>query len=95
MLRLCRRYGLRLPEVNVCVGPHEVDFLWRTERLIVETDGYETHRDRASFEADRTRDAELKLLGYDVVRFTYRQVLDEPERVARTLRALLAGSGAE
>jgi very-short-patch-repair endonuclease len=35
------------------------------------------------------------LKGYDVVRFTYRQVLDEPERVARTLRTLLAGSAAE
>jgi very-short-patch-repair endonuclease len=95
MLGLCRHYELRLPEVNVYVGPHEVDFLWRSERLIVEADGYETHGDRASFEADRARDADLKLLGYDVVRFTYRQVLDEPERVARTLRTLLAGSAAE
>jgi putative AbiEi antitoxin of type IV toxin-antitoxin system len=31
MLGLCRRYELRLPEVNVYVGPHEVDFLWRSE----------------------------------------------------------------
>jgi very-short-patch-repair endonuclease len=90
MLRLCRRHRLPLPEVNVWVGAYEVDFLWRSNRLIVETDGWETHRDRASFEADRARDAELKLLGYEVVRFTYRQVLEQPERVARTLRALLS-----
>jgi very-short-patch-repair endonuclease len=90
MIRLCRRYRLPLPEVNVYVGPHEVDFLWRSHRLIVETDGWETHGDRGSFERDRVRDAELKLIGYDVIRFTYRQVLDRPERVARTLRALLA-----
>jgi very-short-patch-repair endonuclease len=89
MLRLCRHHRLPPPEINVWVGGFEVDFLWRARRLIVETDGYEHHRDRASFEADRARDAELKLLGYDVVRFTYRQVLEEPERVAGTLRALL------
>jgi very-short-patch-repair endonuclease len=66
-----------------------VDFLWRERRLIVETDGYEHHRERAAFEGDRARDADLLLMGYEVVRFTYRQVLEEPERVAPILRALL------
>jgi len=89
MLRLCRRHRLPLPEVNVFAGPHRVDFLWRGRRLIVETDGYEHHRDRASFEADRARDVEFKLRGYEVVRFTYRQVMEEPERVAASLRTLL------
>jgi very-short-patch-repair endonuclease len=89
ILRLCRRHRLPLPEVNEWVGPYEVDFLWRKQHLIVETDGWEAHRHRASFEADRARDAELKLMGYEVVRFTYRRVLEMPEQVARTLRALL------
>jgi very-short-patch-repair endonuclease len=34
----------------------------------------------------------LKLLGYEVVRFSYRQVVEEPARVADTLRALLRRS---
>jgi very-short-patch-repair endonuclease len=89
-LGLCRRHRLPLPEVNAKVGRFTVDFLWRGQGLIVETDGYAHHSNRASFERDRARDAELKLMGYDVVRFTYRQVLEEPERVARTLRALIA-----
>jgi very-short-patch-repair endonuclease len=88
--RICRRHRLPLPEMNVGIGPYRVDFLWREQHLVVETDGWETLRDRASFEADRARDAELKLRGYDVIRFTFRQVLEDPERVARTLRALLA-----
>jgi hypothetical protein len=54
-LRLCKRAGLPAPEVNVRVGPYEVDFLWRDHRLIVETDGWETHRTRAAFELDRLR----------------------------------------
>jgi very-short-patch-repair endonuclease len=67
-----------------------VDFLWRDRRLIVETDGYRYHRGRSAFEADRSRDRDLKLRGYNVVRFTHRQVVDEAAGVAQTLRVLLA-----
>ena len=40
-LALCRRYGLPTPEVNVRVGPYLVDFLFREQRLAVETDGWQ------------------------------------------------------
>lgn len=85
-LGLCRRYGLPAPEANVRVGPHLVDFLWREARLIVETDGYRYHRGRAAFEDDRTRDLELRARGYEVIRLSYRQVVEEPDRVAEVLR---------
>jgi very-short-patch-repair endonuclease len=88
-LRLCRRHGLPRPEVNVPIGAHEVDFLWRDCTLIAETDGWDTHRTRSAFEADRARDAHMKSLGYEVVRFTYRQVTDDPNRVATVLRRVL------
>ena len=90
MLRLCRRHHLPLPEVNVRVGSYEVDFLWRAGHLIAETDGFRHHGHRAAFEADRERDASLQTLGYRVLRFTYRQVRNEPSQVASALRALLA-----
>ena len=89
-LRLCRRRRFPAPEVNARVGPFVVDFLWRDRALIVETDGYRFHRGRSAFEGDRARDVELKLRGYDVVRFTHRQVISEAEAVAASLRALLA-----
>jgi very-short-patch-repair endonuclease len=79
-LTLCRRHRLPRPEVNVRVGPFLVDFLWREHRLIVETDGFEHHR---------SRDARLKLMGYEVVRFTYRPVVEDPAQVAATLRGVM------
>ncbi len=88
-LRLCDRHGLPRPLVNTHVGPYEVDFLWPDARLIAETDGRETHGTRAAFERDRARDAQLMVAGYRVVRFTYRQVTDDPEAVATVLRSLL------
>lgn len=88
-LRLCRRHRIPAPRVNEWVGAFMVDFLWPQHRLIVEVDGYEFHRDRKSFESDRTRDAELTAHGYRVIRFTYRQVIEEPAQVAARVRALL------
>jgi very-short-patch-repair endonuclease len=58
-------------------------------RVIAETDGFRHHGSRAAFERDRARDAALQALGYRVLRFTYRQVRDEPGRVAARLRAVL------
>jgi very-short-patch-repair endonuclease len=88
-LRLCRRHRIPAPRVNVRAGNFLVDFLWPESRLIVEVDGYEFHRDRASFEADRARDAALTSQGYRVLRFTYRQVAGDSARVAATIRKLL------
>jgi very-short-patch-repair endonuclease len=89
MLALCHRHRLLKPEVNARVGPFLVDFFWREARLIVEADSFEHHRDRAAFEADRARDAQLALMGYRVVRFTWRRVRDDPAGVATTIRGLL------
>ena len=89
LLRVCRRHRIQAPRVNVRVGRFLVDFLWLERRLIVEVDGYEFHKERASFEADRARDAELAVQGYRVLRFTYRQVTGEPGRVAATIRRML------
>jgi very-short-patch-repair endonuclease len=88
-LSLCRRHRLPQPEVNARLGPHEVDFLWRDRALIVETEGFRHHGDRASFEADRARDAELHSLGFRVLRFTYRQVTRERSAVVAALHELL------
>jgi very-short-patch-repair endonuclease len=88
-LRLCRNHGLPKPEVNVRVGPYEVDFLWRCRKLIVETDGYKTHGGRSAFNTDKARDARLRMLGYSVQRFGYHHVVNEPSLVVRTVRSLL------
>jgi len=86
-LRLCRRHRLPSPEVNARLGDHVVDFLWRRSGLIVETDGYRYHSGRAAFEHDHRRQARLAAAGYEVLRFTWRQVLDDPKEIAAILRS--------
>jgi very-short-patch-repair endonuclease len=89
-LALCRCHELPRPEVNAHVDGSYVDFLWREQCLIVETDGFEHHGTRSAFEADRKRDVRLERLGYSVHRFTYRQITDEPDWVAASVAELLA-----
>jgi very-short-patch-repair endonuclease len=83
-LKAVLRAGLPRPDVNVKLGGYTVDFLWPDQRLVVELDGYRFHGHRLAFERDRIRDAELQLLGYTVLRFTWRQLRDEAA-VARLL----------
>ena len=71
------------------IDRYEVDFLWRAERLVVEVDGWESHRTRSAFEEDRARDARLMTLGHQVLRFTWRQIDSDPAAVAATIRGLL------
>jgi predicted transcriptional regulator of viral defense system len=91
MLRLVRTAALPEPIVNQPFdapdhGECKPDFHWPSHRLIVETDGWRTHRTRAAFESDRAKDAALTAAGYRVVRFTWRT----PDAVILTrLRALL------
>jgi very-short-patch-repair endonuclease len=88
-LALCRRHRLSRPEVNVEVDRFVVDFLWRQRRLIAEVDGWASHRTRSAFEEDRARDARLAVLGFRVVRVTWRQVRNDTAGVAETIRAIL------
>ena len=46
--------------------------------------------DHAVLPRGRAKDVELRLLHFEVVRFTYRQVTDRPEAVAAKLRVLLS-----
>ena len=88
-LAICRRHRLPSPEVNVRIGPCLVDFLWREERLVVETDGYPYHRGRDAFQDDRGRELELMRLGYGVLRLSEAQIDEEPKKVGEVVGAEL------
>lgn len=90
-LALCDDHALRRPAVNARPLGFRVDFLWPARRLVVETDGWQYHRTRAAFEADRARDQALTAAGYIVLRFTHRQLTEAPMDVVAKVSALLIG----
>ena len=89
---LVKEAGLPPPLVNHDVAGLECDFVWPEHRLIVETDGGETHATRRGFERDRRKDAKLTIAGWRVLRFSYWQIVEEPSTVLAALRAATASA---
>ncbi|HEY2259068.1 MAG TPA: type IV toxin-antitoxin system AbiEi family antitoxin domain-containing protein [Solirubrobacteraceae bacterium] len=94
-LALCRRAGVPPPEVNAWVMLDDgepairADFVWRDQRVVIETDGHRYHNTRWAFETDRRRDQRLTLAGWRVVRVTWRQLTQDPARIQALLSGLL------
>lgn len=89
--RLCRTHGVPAPESNQVVEGFEVDFLWRSERLIVEADGRASHLTPKAFERDHKRDRTLDRAGYRILRFTHRDITGTPDVVAADILHALRG----
>jgi very-short-patch-repair endonuclease len=85
---IARDAGLGTPETQVVLHGHRVDFFFRDERLVVETDGLRYHRTPTQQKRDRVRDQELTAAGLRVLRFTHGQVKHEQAHVAEILRGL-------
>lgn len=80
-LALLRKGDVPRPRTNVVVCGLEVDFFWPDRSLVVEVDGFAYHAHRNAFENDRARDGMLAAENLSVIRFTWRQIHNEPERV--------------
>jgi very-short-patch-repair endonuclease len=89
MLRLIRETRLPAPRTNYQVAGFNADFCWPEARLIVEVDGYPFHSARAAFERDHRRDIVHKNAGFEVLRFTVRQLEEEPLFVAAVIARAL------
>jgi predicted transcriptional regulator of viral defense system len=94
MRKLARKHGLLRPRSNHSLDAPdhpglEADFYFPEHGLVMETDGWDTHRTRQAFEDDRAKDAALTAAGYTVVRFTWRQLRDDPQTVADRLKAIM------
>jgi very-short-patch-repair endonuclease len=87
-LELCDRHRLPRPEVNAHIEGYECDFVWREQRLIVETDGAVAHGTRRAMKRDPERDAHLMAAGWRVWRLSYELLLTAPDTVAAQLTAL-------
>jgi hypothetical protein len=89
-LAFVERYGLPRPEINFPFNGRRLDAYWPEYGVIAECDGWETHRTREAFEADRERDADHLDHGLPTIRITktrLEQTADhEAARLTRILR---------
>jgi hypothetical protein len=93
-IRILEDHGIALPACQVPIRRPDgrmayVDAAYPDLRLGIELDGNVAHATPQQRAADNVRASQLALGGIDLVRFTYEQVLHEPEMVASTVRAHL------
>jgi Protein of unknown function (DUF559) len=89
-LELCESAGLPQPEVNAPIGRMRVDAVWRSQRLAVELDGGPAHGGIAAMKRDRQREMALRAIDFEVVRYTWDQIVARPGDVVTDLRRLLS-----
>ncbi len=94
-LRLVRQLGLSRPEVQAWLilpdggPPVRADFLWRAQRLVVETDGRKWHDTRQRFETGAARDQRLLVAGWRPFHVTKRQMVADRDVMGVRLVSLL------
>lgn len=86
-LDFAQHYDLPEPEVNVWIDNRFIaDFLWRDEKLIVETDGRAVHGTATARRDDARRDHSLARLGYRVLHVDPDDLNHRPGAVAARIR---------
>ena len=68
-------------------GPTELDAVFDWCRLVVEVDGWEFHINREQFRKDRRKQNALMALGWNTLRFTWEDLIDDPQYVIDQVRA--------
>jgi hypothetical protein len=94
-MRIIARAGLPTPRCQVKQLKHgggiaRVDLFWDDAKVAVELDGHGTHATRRQRQASAERASRLKLAGWDVVAFTYEDVVERPDYVVEAIQAHLA-----
>ena len=94
MRALVRKAGLPAPLVNAALHGFEVDLYWPAHAVVVEVDSYGFHTSRWAYERDCRKDAVLRSHGMPPLRFSRRQVRDEPLLVITQVAQAIAAAGA-
>jgi hypothetical protein len=86
-----REQGLPAPELQAWVGGEfqvigRADFLWRRYRTIAEADGKLKYADPGRAVSQLQRDARLREAGFEVVHFTWGEIIRVPHQVAAAIR---------
>ena len=64
------------------------DFAYPVRRALIETDSERHHMDPVSFQRDRDKQNRAHALGWTVYRFTWRQLMDDPQSVRDVVRRI-------
>ena len=90
LIKLLREAGITGWKANYRLGRYVIDVAFLAAELAIETDGWAFHHDQEDFQKDRVKQNEIALLGWQVLRFTWLDLTEYPERVISEIRFALA-----
>ncbi|HYO04293.1 MAG TPA: type IV toxin-antitoxin system AbiEi family antitoxin domain-containing protein [Mycobacterium sp.] len=90
LIQLLKDAGITGWVANLPVGGYCVDVGFRACKVALEADGFAFHSDPEAFQKDRVRQNHLMLLGWQVLRFTWLDLTEYPERVIAEIRRAIS-----
>ena len=90
LVKLLREAGITGWRTNYPVGGYKVDVGFPAQKVAIEADGWAFHSDQEDFQKDRERQNKIALLGWKVLRFTWLDLTEYPQRVIAVIRAAIS-----
>lgn len=77
-------------KANYRIGNYRVDIAFVRAKVAIEVDGFAFHSGTAEFHRDRSRQNDIVLMNWQVLRFTWLDIVEYPEKVIATVRAAIS-----
>jgi very-short-patch-repair endonuclease len=87
LVRLLRDAGITGWQTNYPVGGYKVDVGFPGPKVAIEVDGFAFHIGPVEFQVDRERQNNIALLGWQILRFTWLDLTEYPQRVLAVIRS--------
>lgn len=91
LTHLLRQSGITGWKTNQPVAGYEVDVLFQGTKVAIEVDGLAFHSLADDFQNDRVRQNAIALAGWQVLRFTWIDLTEYPDRVIAEIRRAISG----
>lgn len=90
LLRLLREARITGWQANYPVGRYRVDVGFKGPKVAIEVDGLAFHIGSDEFHQDRVRQNHITLLGWQVLRFTWLDLTEYPDRVIALIKSAIS-----
>ncbi len=90
LLKLLRDAGVTGWRANHPVGGYRVDVAFPLAHVAIEVDGFAFHSGAEEFQIDRMRQNRIVLLNWQVLRFTWLDLTEYPDRVVAVIRSAIS-----
>jgi very-short-patch-repair endonuclease len=90
LVRLLRQAGISGWRANYPVGGYKLDVAFPVPKIYIEVDGWAFHSDHNDFQQDRERQNRLTLMGWQVLRFTWLDLTNYPQRVIAVIQSAIS-----